>query len=242
MGLSENLVGFIDENIAAYLAPRSRTCMLELGNQGILGDFTPARTGKEYYTRRGFEHVSVDLNGKDGALRVDLSRPFKRAEWRGRFDVITNAGTSEHVEPLMGQYHCFRNIHESLRGGGLAIHAVPSARELRERGAWKGHCNNYYSEAFFRLLADRNGYSVLAMQFWNGLLCVCLRRDTGQGFMDNPDELLGAIERREGGRVYRNINDSRLLRPVRGLRRMLRKTAAGLYAGVRAGRTGPGSP
>jgi len=210
MGLSENVVGFIDENIVAYLSPSSRKRMLELGNQGILGDFAPERTGKEYYENRGFEHVSVDLNGKDGAVRADLSKPFRRKDWRGRFDVVTNAGTSEHVEPLMGQYHCFRNIHESLCAGGLAIHAVPAAEQLLERGAWQGHCNNYYSEAFFRLLADRNGYAVLAMRVWNGLHCVCLRRDTDQSFMDDPDELLGAIERRQGGRVYLNINDSRI--------------------------------
>jgi len=237
MGLSQSIVGFIDESIAAHLSQGVCKRMLEFGNQSILGDFTPERSGKEYYTNRGFEHLSLDLNGKAGALKVDLSKPFTCKEWRSHFDVITNAGTSEHVEPLKGQYQCFKNIHECLRVGGLAIHVVPSAQELAKHGAWDGHCNNYYSEAFFRLLAERNSYSILSMQLLQNLLCVCYRKDSEQEFMRDQSELLGAIVRKRGGRTYRNINDLRLLRPLRPLRGMLKRMAMRLYGVVRCGRT-----
>lgn len=228
MGLSECITNFIDQNISVHLSSYSCKRMLELGNQTIRGAFTPESIGKEYYLKRGFEHISLDLNGQDGALKVDISKSFKCKQWRGYFDVVTNAGTSEHIEPFRRQYQCFRNIHESLRRGGLAIHIVPDAEKLAECGAWKGHCNYYYSKSFFRLLAERNGYSILSFQYCNNLLCVCLRKDNDQTFMRDKSELLNAIVRKRGGRIYRGINDSR--QPLRTLRGTRKKFKSKLFS------------
>ena len=55
--------------------------MLELGNKIQQG-----YSFKKYFTRLGFEHTSVDWNGKDGALKKDLRLPLKL----GTFDMVTN--------------------------------------------------------------------------------------------------------------------------------------------------------
>lgn len=127
--------------------------MLELGNQMVKkdGKRTPA---KKYFTALGFEHTSFDINGRDGAIAIDLSKPVP-SKYYGMFDVITNAGTSEHVVPLAGQYECFKNIHECAKHGGIMIHIVP------QDGSFTNHSPFCYTQAFFKGLADDNSYTVL---------------------------------------------------------------------------------
>lgn len=90
--------------------------MLELGNQ-IFQDDTLIReeslphSAKEYYMNMGVEHTSIDLNGEDGALQIDLSKPIPE-EYNNKFDIVTNFGTAEHVD---NQFECWRNIHNSLK-------------------------------------------------------------------------------------------------------------------------------
>eukprot|EP00438_Fugacium_kawagutii_P000717 Skav211036 [mRNA] locus=scaffold1434:73496:78361:+ [translate_table: standard] len=54
------------------------------------------------FERLGFRHTSLDINGRDGAVVVDLSRmkPTARplnVSLLGHCDVVTNFGTTEHV-------------------------------------------------------------------------------------------------------------------------------------------------
>ena len=150
MGLEPSYLDFIDECVAATLGELRGRRMLELGDQVIDHEAIPEKTGKQYYENRGVLHTSFDLNGQNGALRVDLSRRIRKPAWLGAFDIITNAGTTEHVEPFEAQYICFLNIHNCLRGGGVAVSIVPDVGELDRHGAWKDHCNHYYSHEFSR--------------------------------------------------------------------------------------------
>jgi hypothetical protein len=147
LGLDRDLFDYIDGCVADALGGLGGRAMLELGNQHVYSSEIPERAGKQYYEARGVDHTSFDLNGKDGAESVDLSKPCDGARWRTRFDLITNSGTTEHVEPYNAQFECFRNIHDWLKPGGIAVHLVPDVKELDERGAWKDHCGNYYSRA-----------------------------------------------------------------------------------------------
>jgi hypothetical protein len=215
MGLRREYLDFIERSISQALANPQERSMLELGDQLITDDSAPETTGKEYFQNRGFTHVSIDLNGLHGSLSFDLSRPIPRQDWLGAFDVITNAGTSEHVEPFKGQHACFKNIHDLLALGGIAIHLVPDVDELEQRGHWMGHSNYYYSEGFFRALADENGYRLVSSEVIHGLRCACLQKTDDQPFTADVERFLSGIARRSGGRVYPGINDSRLVRPFR---------------------------
>lgn len=208
-------IQFIDDCMTHHLGGLEGKRMLELGNQDILNSFwgktfapkLSEKDGKQYYSRRAVEHTSIDLNGRDGALKIDLSRPFNRPEWRGHFDVVTNSGTSEHVEPHEAQFTCFQNVHEVTKNSGLMIHIVPGVQELRGSGYWKYHCNNYYSTEFFRMLCRSNDYRLLEQKVMDELLCVCLLKLSDRPFMDDRRKFLSHVAREHGGAVYKGIND-----------------------------------
>src|SRR5450631_3290756 len=144
MGLERSYLDYIEDS-ARSIGGLTGKRMLEFGDQELGADLGPETTGKQYYENRGVTHTSFDLGGERGSIRVDLGKPFRKAEWLGTFDIVTNSGTSEHVEPFERQYFVFMNAHNCLARGGIAVHLVPDVAELDERGHWKGHCNYYYS-------------------------------------------------------------------------------------------------
>ncbi len=208
MGLNEEALAFIDDCMVKTLGSLPGKRMLELGNQEIFGDTILERTGKRYYANRGVEHTSVDLNGLDGAIKLDLAKPDQFTEWRSYFDIVTNSGTSEHVEPKSAQYECFTIVHNCLAVGGIAVHMVPDKNKLIEKGSWKNHCNNYYSADFFRMLVSGNKYKLIATGTIGDILAVCVQKTSDSPFMRRRDLFLEHIYRQEGGVVYQGINDA----------------------------------
>lgn len=211
MGLRRPYLEFIEEGVASTLGGFGGLRMLELGNQRISRrQGIPERTGKEWYTRLGADHTSVDFNGRDGAVKLDLSQPILRPDWDGAFDLITNPGTSEHVEPKAGQYECFANLHRWLRPGGIVIHLVPVIEPgLEDGGRWRGHCNQYYSLAFFERLAALNGYDLAATRLIRDLRGACLRKREDRPFEADREAFLASIEERSGGIEYYAEDDPR---------------------------------
>lgn len=118
--------------------------MLELGNKK-----NPDGVYKSAFESIGIEHVSVDWNGLDGALKLDLRLP--QWETLGQFDMVTNFGTTEHVDAQEGVW---RNIHECLKVGGTLISMTPYP------GDWSWHGEFYPTETFYRQLALLNGYEI----------------------------------------------------------------------------------
>ena len=144
MGLPFNTLKFIVDNLGK---PKSKK-MLELGNQRIRGNVnTSCKTGKHFFEGMGYDHTSIDMNGKDGALQFDLCKPINGL---GKFDVITNSGTSGYIKD---QYECFANIEKACKIGGRMIHVVP------EKGSnWAGE---QYDELFFADISRMYNYRVI---------------------------------------------------------------------------------
>lgn len=184
---------------------RDELLLRELHDRSLIKE----KTCKEYFEKKEMIHTSFDLNGKHGSLKVDLSKAINDERWLGHFDVITNIGTSEHIEPLSSQYEVFMNIHNMLKVGGIAIHTVPVNRAL-EKDLWIKHCNNYYSLDFFDILSQQNNYSILEKDIewikWGGIW-VCLQKNEDIPFMKDREELLKHILRTSGGTIYPGIND-----------------------------------
>lgn len=198
MGLKTLYLRFIESSIEQVFGGNvTGLRMLELGDQIIGEQNITEETGKEYFTNRGFEHVSVDINGLHGAIARDLTKPEEFQHWHGLWDVLTNSGTTEHVEPFESQYECFGIIHDCIKVGGIAIHLVPDVHECDERGVWKNHCRYYYSASFFELLASECKYEVLSNTLINGLRCVAVRKTEDVPFMGNRAKFLDAIAQRD---------------------------------------------
>ena len=197
MGLNQSYLRFIESSIEQALGVVSGRRMLELGDQVISDPNIAEETGKAYFVNRGFEHVSVDINGLHGAIVRDLTRPEQFIDWHGSYDVLTNAGTSEHVEPFESQYECFRIIHDCIKVGGIAIHLIPDLYERDKHGAWKNHCRYYYSKSFFELLAKECEYELLSNTVINGLRCATVKKAKNVPFMDDRARFLETIAQRD---------------------------------------------
>jgi len=93
--------------------------------------------------------TSIDVVGSgEDYLYLDLNSDTVPPEHRGRYDFVTNCGTTEHV---MNQYNCFQIMHELARPGGYMYHSLPCSG-LTNHGFFS------YRPKFFSLLALANGY------------------------------------------------------------------------------------
>ncbi len=157
--------------------------MCELGNQLIRksaleymksNNMPLCKTGKEYFENIGFKHISIDLNGKDGALPIDLTKPIIDKHLIATFDILTNSGTTEHVKD---QFECFKNLHNLCKEESLFIHLVPM------EGYWPEHSLYHYKFRFFEKLADLCEYKVLDKREINGLVCVSMCKTKNSKFI-----------------------------------------------------------
>lgn len=183
MGLETNYLKFINNFIDQ--APGKK--MLELGNQSLNHIKRPEKTGKEYFTNNGFQHVSVDRNGMDGSVRKDLRILADFREFVDSFDIVTNCGVSEHVEPINHQHTVFRIIHDSLKVGGIAFHILPDSDAMLTN-RWGSHCRVWYNERFFNTLADLNQYEILGMDKIDSLIAVAYKKKSPVRFTDKFDD------------------------------------------------------
>lgn len=197
MGLRTPYLNYIDESIERAFGNAKNLRMLELGDQMINDRAIRERSGKAYYENRGFEHVSVDLNGNHGALVRDLRKPEQFEEWTNYWDVITNSGTTEHVEPFDTQYECFQILHDCLKVGGIAVHLNPDAEHRDNVGTWKNHCRIYYTESFYETLANDCEYELLSNKVIRGLRCAVVRKTKDGPFMRDRAKFLEHIAERE---------------------------------------------
>ena len=169
--------------------------MLELGNQFIMDSSIPEKTGHEYYSNRGVDHISIDLYDKEATYQFDLTKPFP-VTWKGYFDIITNSGTTEHVEPKEGQYQAYKNIHDDLKVSGIVVHILPSIDTYMDTGAWAGHCNYYYNNLFVLMLAAENNYEIIERCYINDLLAFAFRKIEDREFMSDKAKFLRYIDER----------------------------------------------
>lgn len=128
-------------------SPLQGKSMLELGNK-LNGEFVY----KTFFESLGFRHVSVDVNGKNGALKLDLTKPLNL----GTFDMVTNIGTTEHVSEANwdGQAKCWKNIMEAMHVGSVLVSLTPAPGHWSHHGVWYPH------PEFFENLAELNGLEV----------------------------------------------------------------------------------
>lgn len=129
--------------------------VVELGDQIWKSDLDIRYPAKKYYENLNvLEHVSIDINGLNGALKLDLNKDLPM-EFHNRFDIVTNYGTSEHVS---NQSSVFKNIHNLCKENGIMIHVVPYINN------WPKHCEYKYDVTFFEKLIFKNKYKMLSLK------------------------------------------------------------------------------
>ena len=107
-------------------------------------------SGQALYTALGFNYSCTDVDPQFNSIPLDLNFDEVPAAHRGKYDFVTNHGTSEHI---LNQYNVFKAIHDFTRVNGYMLHAVPFTVHVDH-----GFFN--YQPNFFEALAKYNSYEV----------------------------------------------------------------------------------
>jgi SAM-dependent methyltransferase len=147
----------------------------EFGNKknktGIYRDWYLAHGAKSY--------ISIDINGEDGALELDVQERLEL----GEFDLVTNFGFSEHVEQQAPFWH---NAITMTRKGGRLVNSTPAPRKRLNHG----NCHWHPSDRFYERLAKLNGFEVIDRWEQEGLLNYALLKVRNVGETIVPVHLL----------------------------------------------------
>lgn len=141
---------------------KSSGSVIELGAQNLYdkGYVGGNPYASEYYLRNGYKQYDcIDLNGENFAHKLDLSEQLKITN---QYDVVTDFGTSEHVGKdgkfsWEAIYNCWCNKNNLLKSNGIMFNENPMTEN------WPGHGFNYYTEDFYRQLAEISGYKILEL-------------------------------------------------------------------------------
>jgi len=168
----------IPKQVWEILIPIVGNRMLELGNKK-----NGKGTYKEYLESIGVEHTSIDWNGQDGALPLDLRKPILLDP----FDMVTNFGTTEHVSE---QEPAWRNIHNLLKVDGVYVGVTPLP------GDWPGHGDHYPAMEFYKEFA-KNGYEIEKLEVISvspkRLIATRFRKTEEKDFVMPDEKLISAI-------------------------------------------------
>jgi hypothetical protein len=110
---------------------------------------------RQFWSWLGFNYASIDIDGSPGSIPLDLNYDDVPAHFAGKFQLVTNFGTTEHVA---NQLNAFKVIHNLTAQGGIMIHALPA------QGMFNHGLINYNLK-FFWMLARSNGYKWHHMDF-----------------------------------------------------------------------------
>jgi hypothetical protein len=110
-----------------------------------------APAARELYEWLGFRYSAIDIDGSQGSIPLDLNYDEVPAPERGKYQLVTNFGTTEHVT---NQLNAFKIIHELTNQAGIMIHVLPAQ-------GFFNHGLVNYNPKFFWLLARSNHYKVV---------------------------------------------------------------------------------
>jgi hypothetical protein len=112
-----------------------------------------APLAREFWTWLGLHYASIDIDGSPRSIPLDLNHDEVPAELVGRYDVVTNFGTTEHVA---NQLQAFKIIHDLAAAGAIMLHVLPA-------GGMPNHGLVSYNPKFFWMLGRSNGYKIAFM-------------------------------------------------------------------------------
>lgn len=121
---------------------------LESGMQHLPEDAPFAR---QLYEHLGLRYVCVDIDDHPDSLKLDLNYDPVPEEHKGKYALVTNLGTTEHVA---NQLNAFKVIHDLTAKNGVMVHSLPF-----QGFATHGLVN--YTMKFFWLLNRSNRYRII---------------------------------------------------------------------------------
>lgn len=186
MGTYIEYVDFTLEGISKIGLEIKNLDMCELGNQHLKPRdpslWKGCKTGKQYFSLLGANHTSIDINNKNGALKINLCNPIGEQDESlvEKFQVLTNFGTSEHVK---NQYMCWKNINDLCLISGIMTHVIPNTNRKKRHG----YCA--YSIDFFLKLAEAANYEIIEQPSnrWEEIYVSTILKKNNKEFIDKKE-------------------------------------------------------
>jgi hypothetical protein len=150
---------------------------------GIDDALAGAPLSRPFWTWLGLDYACIDIDGSPGSIPLDLNFDEVPAEARGKHQLVTNFGSTEHIA---NQANAFKVIHDLTAPGGVMLHNLPL----------QGHFNHgfiNYNPKFFWTLARDNGYRELLIDY---------RRGDAEGFPPHAFVKAGLIQGRKLGERF----------------------------------------
>lgn len=115
------------------------------------------------YTKSFWEYIAcpykaIDVDNSPHAIPLDLNYDKVPRKWRNYFDLVINAGTTEH---LANQINAFEIMHNLTSVGGIQIHELPA-------GGYTDHGLINYNPKFFQTLCRPNKYNMVYIGYSRG--------------------------------------------------------------------------
>jgi hypothetical protein len=136
--------------------PPPQSTHIAHGSSEHLSETAPL--ARNFWQWLGFDYAAIDIDGSPGSVPLDLNFDSVPHEFCGRFALVTNFGTTEHIA---NQLNAFKAIHDLTALGGIMVHELPA----------QGYFNHgffNYNPKFFWMLARSNGYDWIEMDYDQG--------------------------------------------------------------------------
>jgi SAM-dependent methyltransferase len=114
--------------------------------------------GRQFYSALQCSYKCIDVDGRHGAIPIDLNFDSVPNSEKGQYDLVTNLGTAEHV---FADANAFAVAHDLAKRGGLIVHTAPFLGQV-------DHGFRNYQPNLFYAVARANGYDFLG--FWLKIL------------------------------------------------------------------------
>ncbi len=139
-----------------YVLPVPGPATVSIEHMELLDDAAPF--ARDFWIALGFDYTSIDVDGSPGSIPLDLNYDRVPGDLRGKYGLVTNLGTTEHV---CNQMNAFKIVHDLAAPGAVMIHHLPA-------GGMLNHGLVNYNPKFFWYLARSNDYKWLYMSFYYG--------------------------------------------------------------------------
>jgi len=150
LGAQELYCAGMEQSVADFFNTFSTTQKLPATDEFIQRVSSKGFTS-ELLKKAGFAYKALDIFDGDEVILFDLNLEVPGPDLIGKFDLVTNFGTTEHV---IHQYAAFKTVHELTKPGGLIYHDLPM-------GGYHTHGYFNYNPLFFQHLASSNDYEIL---------------------------------------------------------------------------------
>ena len=122
----------------------------------VAGETLPddAPFSKEFWEGLGCTYMAVDVDTSPHSIALDLNFDDVPPAHKGRYDLVTNLGTTEHVA---NQIQAMKVIHDLTKVGGVMVHNLPTQ-------GYANHGMLNYNPKFFWMLSRSCLYRWLDMR------------------------------------------------------------------------------